>query len=77
MNDPLYRVAFSVQYQIGPEPTWVAIHTESIEHLDFARMLAVTLARRGFESVYVEEYDRARDLWSERKEERLLIDGRA
>jgi hypothetical protein len=71
----IYRVAFSVEYQFGPEPTWVKIHTEPIHHLDFARILALTLRRRGFESVYIEEQDG--EIWHERKEERILIDGRA
>lgn len=74
MTDPAYRVAFSVQYQLGLEPSWVALHTEPIHHLNFSRFVAVTLRRRGFESVYVEELEDG--IWKERKEERILIDGR-
>lgn len=74
MKDPVYRVAFSVEYLLGPEPSWVAVHTEPIHHLDFARILARTLRRRGFENVYIEEKDG--EIWNERKQERILIDGR-
>lgn len=75
MNNPIYRITFSVEYQFGPEPSWVAIHTEPINHLDFARVLALTLRRRGFKNVYIEEKDG--EIWNERKQERILIDGRA